>query len=48
MNPTDIRRGIEMSVKEVVTELNSMASKVCVARETGTSRGGERVRGERD
>ena len=28
MNPTDIRRGIEMSVKEVVTELNSMASKV--------------------
>jgi len=28
MNPTDIRRGIEMSVKEVVAELNSMASKV--------------------
>ena len=28
MNPTDIRRGIEMSVKEVVIELNKMASKV--------------------
>ena len=28
MNPTDIRRGIEMSVKDVVAELNSMASKV--------------------
>merc|ERR1719409_415388 len=28
MNPTDIRRGIEAAVKDVIAELNSMASKV--------------------
>jgi chaperonin GroEL len=28
MNPTDVRRGIETSVKDVVEQLNKMASKV--------------------